>query len=528
MKNSPISISKAISRALRFCQFGLCETRANARDLTTHGIFWQEHPALLYSLTLLIGMAAALFWNAPWNLAFATLWGIYLLFIKKWPLCFLLPSGAAYCLLLYGAVLQLEPIDTNYSGIFSIDSFQSHQSPFHKDYVYKGTLYLPDAHLPCRIYSQSPHLPPARCDYFVSGKLKKQGPFDYTMKPISWQPIEKSWSFAQTRFSYKERYRKFIAAHIADPKNARFLSALTTGDLDDRLLKFEFGRLGLQHILAISGFHFGVLTAFFSFLLSFFLPRTWRLFFLLFILNGYYFFLGASPGIERSYLTAQIYLLGKLIHRQTSGLNLLGVTLGCEIILSPLVISNIGFQLSFTSCAGILLLYPLIERGLRKWLPTRSKQGFTALPFLSKHVHLLSQLLRQAISITTAVNLAIFPILLFHFHLFPPLSLLYNLFYPFCIGILLSFHLLSCLVYPLFAPLGTLLFSLTNWLCTHLLDLVSYPPISLDVPLLVSQFPHWIVPLYLFALFQFSMFLIGKYRLNALKFVSHGGRSSAG
>ncbi len=40
--------------------------------------------------------------------------------------------------------------------------------------------------------------------------------------------------------------------------------------------------------------------------------------------------------------------------------------------------------------------------------------------------------------LTFAVNAAILPILLVHFHLFPLLSLLYNLFFPLAVGIALS------------------------------------------------------------------------------------------
>ncbi len=130
----------------------------------------------------------------------------------------------------------------------------------------------------------------------MTGKLEQVGPYQYTFKPKEWKRIEPSWSLAHWRYLAKEHYRQFLKEKCPHPKSAQFLSSLTTGDVDDRLLKYEFGRLGLQHLLAISGFHFGILIAFASFALSLFLPRIPKLIFLLLCLNAYYFFVGPLPG----------------------------------------------------------------------------------------------------------------------------------------------------------------------------------------------------------------------------------------
>ncbi len=478
-----------------------------------HRFFWRQHPALLFSLTLLIGAGASLFWATPWNWIFPLLWCSYLILLKKWPLLLILASSIAYCHFLH----PQSPPSGKSAGIFSIATLQPHQSPFSKGFVYKGTLATKVGSVPCDIYTHGQTPPkPADCDYFLEGRLHQRGPFNYLFKPKEWAAIPKSWSLAEWRYLAKEAYRGFLAKKCRGyPRAAQFLAALTTGDVDDRVLKYEFGRLGLQHLLAISGFHFGILIAFASFVLSLLLPRFWKLLLLLFSLTAYYLFVGPFPAVQRSWLTAFVYVAGKLIHRQTSGLNLLGLALGVEICLNPLIVSNLGFQFSFASCGGILLFHPFFEKKLRAILPKRSKAEMAALPFFIKHVYLLTGLLRQTIALDLAVNAALLPLLLYHFHVFPLLSLLYNLFFPLLLGAALCILLLALTFQLLIPTLADLLFTATSWFTEQLLDMAAYPPAALDYPILVANLPAWAIPFFLFGLLAISMRLTSKTREGA-------------
>jgi competence protein ComEC len=463
--------------------------------MSKHLFFWRQHPALLYSLTLLIGAASALFWPSPWNWLFPALWALYLIFIRKWPLLLLLPLMAAYCLSLY----KSEPKVGSSEGIFSISVLKPHRSPFARGALYQGTLYTKKESIPCSIYTHGPLPPyPATCDYFVEGRLDKRGSHQYVFKPKEWVPIENSFSFAQARYLLKQRYRSFLAEQFQNsPRAAEFLGSLTTGDVEDRLLKYEFGRLGLQHLLAISGFHFGVLIAFSSLFLSLFLPRFWKLLLLCICLTAYYLFVGPFPAVQRSWLTAIAYLTGKLLNRQTSGLNLLGLTLGVEVALNPLIVSNLGFQFSFASAGGILLLHSPLDSLLSRLIPSRPAYE---LPALSKHTRLIAGYFRQAMALNFAVNLTILPILLTHFHIFPLLSLLYNLFFPFALGLVLSALLLSLSLHLLVPFLSPYLFAPLGYVTDQLLNVAAYPPALLDYSILVPNFPAWTIPFYLFFL----------------------------
>ncbi|HSX26087.1 MAG TPA: ComEC/Rec2 family competence protein [Chlamydiales bacterium] len=471
--------------------------------MNEHLNFWKENPALKLALSLLIGTSSYLFWETPWNWIFPLLWALYLLWLRSWIPLLLIFGGALYSWALYST----HPASGKQIAYFSISSLQPHQSPFHRGFVYRGSLYTANNQIPCAVYFQGHSPPAANCDYLLSGQLTQREGFSYTFKAKDWVPIPKTWSLAEFRFRTKETFRTFLEQKLTRPRTATFLSSLITGDVEDRSLRYEFGRLGLQHILAISGFHFGILIAFSSFFLSFFLSSRWKIIFLLVAVNSYFLFVGSLPAVQRSWLTAQLYLISKLIGRQTTGLNLLGVALLIEVILNPLVSSHIGFQLSFLSCGGILLFHPHFERWLRKFLPKRKSYTLT---LLSQHGYLLSSFLRNSLSIALSVNIALLPLLLYHFHQFPLLSLFYNLFFPFFVGGALFLLLLSLILYILFSPIAEPFFYLTDFWTAQLLDLAAYPPLALDYSIRVYSVAPYLIPLYLFGLFCIVQWLMYK------------------
>jgi competence protein ComEC len=468
-----------------------------------HRHFWREQPALLLSLSLIIGVSSYLFWSFPWNWIFPLCWSAYLIFLRRFAPLLLLLGGVIYS----GCFFRASPTLGEQEAYFSISSLKIHQSPFEKSLLYQGTLTVSNTQVPASIYWRGPKHPPANRDYILSGQLIPRGSYEYLFKPKSWKAVKNTWSLAELRYKMKKRLRALLERKLQKPRTASFLNALLTGEVQDRSLRYEFSKLGLQHVLAISGFHFGVLIAFCSFFLSLFLPHRLRLFVLLLAVSSYFLFIGSVPAVQRSWLTAALYLIGKLIGRHSTGLNLLGLAALIEVILNPLIPANLGFQLSFLSCSGILLYYPLFEKKLCALFPKRGKEDTAQLSFLSLHVSGLSSYLRKALSLSLAVNLVLSPLLLYYFHQVPTLSLIYNLFFPFLVSIALFGFLIAWILYLVWAPIGNILLQIIDFFTSELLDLIAYPPIALDYSLCTSSIQSWAIPLYLFGLLSLAIHL---------------------
>lgn len=466
-------------------------------------LFYRQHPAVLLAISFLCGLNDYLY---PWSLPFSALWLLYLCFLGRMAafqgIC-LLGLGWLYIFSLYS---EAPRGNGSIQGIFSIRSLQPHSSPFHKDLLYKGVLYLPNG-VPCSMTLPETERLLADRDYWISGTLFERGLFQYTLKPQEHRPLtQKTWGLAERRYQWKETFRTSLQKNLS-PRSASLLASLATGDVEDRLLRYEFSRTGLQHLLAISGFHFALLVAFISGCLKTFLPQRSRIYLLLAALSLYFLFVGSAPAILRSFCTALLYFFGKLLNKEAPPLNLLGGCILIELLLDPLATSQISFQLSFVSCAGLLLLFPLFDQALQKFLPKRCASQLQMLTPLSSFGYIICSLFRKSLGLTLAVNLTLLPLLLYHFHTFPLLGLIYNLFFPLAISAALFLLLMSLSIYAVYSPLSKPLFWILDQWTSFLLELISYPPLLLNHSWNQSNIPGWIYPYYLFGLFGLAIYV---------------------
>jgi competence protein ComEC len=474
--------------------------------------FWERQPALFVGLNLLLGCASALHWD--W--CFVGI-GIALWASGKWRLgIFLVLAAFVYAKVLYPtpdlSAKQMEGV-----AEFEVSTLKPSQSPFQRSLLYKGQIKHFRAktgevahHLPCNIYMPvSNSRPKADCSYRIEGTLHEKAGRFYLFKPLKkkpWERLEGTSSFAEGRFRAKEGVRAYLKKHLKNAQCCNFLTALATGDLEDRTLAFEFGRLGLQHILAISGFHFALIAAFCSFFLRLFLPYKVAAGVLLVLLSVYFFFIGNAPSVQRAWIAIFLFLIGQLCDLRTSGLNALGLGLIVEILIDPLLITHVGFQLSFLATLAILMLYPVLNGLLGRHLRIRPLSTLVRMNRLHQHGYILSSLIRQALALNLSVHLVAIPAVLFLFHKFPLLSLVYNLFFPVGVSLSLLLLLLAIPLTLLMPPLGELIHGLNNAFTSWLLTLTSHPPAFLDFAIRTPSFPLALLLGYIAILF----FLVAK------------------
>lgn len=122
-----------------------------------------------------------------------------------------------------------------------------------------------------------------------------------------------------------------------------------------------YSRTGVSHVLALSGLHIGIIYTFLTFFMTFIHKKT-RFVLIQAAVWFYVVFAGMSPSLIRAALMISIYSLGTLMHRDKISLNSLSFA-GClSVILSPQIIFDLCFQLSFISVFSIMLFYrPITE-----------------------------------------------------------------------------------------------------------------------------------------------------------------------
>ena len=284
--------------------------------------------------------------------------------------------------------------------------------------------------------------------YVVEAKLKKSekgGYFLAVNKDTPWHPVKGSWGLAEMRFWAKRYATDYIYGHISSGRAAKFLAGLAVGEFDDRMMVYEFSRFGLQHLMAISGFHFGIIAYIFGLFLCLFLPFHRAQKTLMVLLSVYCLFLGWAPSVMRAWITIMIGLMGQAICKQGNGLNSLGIALLVILIIDPLAYQNIGFQFSFATTAAILLFFQPMHDLVQYIFPKRHLSEMLEFDKLSQHAYILLSGFRTSLALSMAVTIIAVPMTLVLFHKFPVLSLFYNLFFPFLVSFSMLFLILGIL-----------------------------------------------------------------------------------
>lgn len=407
--------------------------------------------------------------------------------------------------------------DDGLSGVgnFEIESLSLARTHFGTFWIYKGTLreFRPVNHpttgyahaIPCRISlpnQKEMDPPPADCAYQIKGCLKETSPFNYSFIPAKsspWLPIKHSWCSAKIRHETKRRVAHYIHQHVKDQNSASFLAGLATGEFDNTLLSHEFGRFGLRHIMAISGFHFTIIALVLSMLCRLILCKKRSSILLLFLLTSYFIFLGCSPSIFRAWIAITIAFIGHLLEKQSNALNSLGMALIIMLAFDPWMPMRIGFQFSFAVTTAILLLHPGCSLAIQTLFPKRPLSLAVKMNSFTQHGYFMISLFRQSLALTLAVNLVSLPMSLYYFHKFPLLGLVYNLFFPFMVSLSMLFLILGTLFSFPFPFIGEGIHAFNSLYTKFILNFIYNMPATVDVTLYLEQFPGWILSLYLSA-----------------------------
>lgn len=131
-----------------------------------------------------------------------------------------------------------------------------------------------------------------------------------------------------------------------------------------------FSRLGIAHVLSVSGFHVGVLVSVFALLFRLLHMRQGlRLAFYVLLLGAYSAVCGFSQPVIRASLLIILGLVGRIQARPRSSLHLLCAAFTLMLIFSPVQLTGLSFQLSFGAVLGISLITPYLST---LWRPSNS------------------------------------------------------------------------------------------------------------------------------------------------------------
>ena len=223
----------------------------------------------------------------------------------------------------------------------------------------KGRLKIPQ-------YAQNP----SQFDYYKYLQFKNT--FSLIYANSDWKILSNASDF-KGKFIRKlnDTRNKIISIHANDIKSPmlEILGGIIFGDdavNPDEDTKASFISSGIFHILAASGMNVTLI-----FGIWFFFAKNLRFNYRFSIITGillilfYTFMTGFGPPIIRATLMLTLVLIGKLIDRASSTISMLFLVAFLMLLFNPLMLFDIGFQLSFIVTFALILTSPLVVFNFR-------------------------------------------------------------------------------------------------------------------------------------------------------------------
>lgn len=128
-----------------------------------------------------------------------------------------------------------------------------------------------------------------------------------------------------------------------------------------------FSRVGVAHLLTVSGFHVGILAGLISLALGF-CGRKVRLAATAVVLGAYCLLAGGSAPVVRAALLVLLAQLGRVWHRPAQGLWLWCACFCLTLLIRPAQLTSASFQLTYAAVLGLAVVTPALRR---LWRPGR-------------------------------------------------------------------------------------------------------------------------------------------------------------
>lgn len=345
------------------------------------------------------------------------------------------------------------------------------------------------------------------CEYTATGLAKKVGIISVNRPPVVRDVVKKS-IFNRIDDLYSNSTRGIVKAILLGDKSELH-----------RDIRKEFAVTGVAHILAVSGFHVGVIAGILFWIFSFIRNNYIKFILITLSLVAYVYLVDFQPSAVRAGIMIVLFLFAYLLQRKPNPINIIATTVLLVAVVNPSSLYSAGFQMSVAAISGIFLLYSPFRNFLFNYLKFEKID--------------ISKKIGSSLAVSLAASVVVSPIIAYYFGIYSIISPLANLVViPFMLFGQI-FGIVALASSYLFLPLGHI-FANTSQLSIEIATLIThyaaelpFSHISGDLVYIVSIFTS-VFLIYLLlsnslkqlvfrliAILFFSSLLFGKYFLEA-------------
>ncbi len=266
----------------------------------------------------------------------------------------------------------------------------------------------------------------------IAGTLQRKviNPW-YSRFSLMYPSITKLESGNSFFIGLKQKIESWYRRLLPEPE-ASLLSGIVLGS--KRGLPDDFWqalqKTATLHIVVASGYNVTIVIGAVIFLLAGLLKRPLAIGLGIGAVIIYSFMAGFEPAIVRAALMGSLAYFGQILGKPSAGLRLLILAAVAMLLVNPLFIFDVGFQLSFMATLGLILICPRLPR----WLP-------------------------RGLSESLAAQIMVWPILLYNFGQMSLIGILVNSLIVYLVPLAMGLSLIPWLAY---VPLH-LIVVIINW-----------------------------------------------------------------
>lgn len=204
----------------------------------------------------------------------------------------------------------------------------------------------------------------------------------------------------------------------------------------------DFAKVGITHIIALSGYNVTIIIIFLTDILLGYLTRRQIFFVSLILILLFVAMTGAASSVIRASIITLLIAYGKTIGRKADMTNLILLSAAIMVAINPFVLRfDVGFQLSFLAFIGLVYFSPII-----------------ALIFNRRFFKLWPNFIKSAVTETLSAQIIVLPLILSSFGLVSLIAPITNVLILPLIPAAMLFVFLSTLIYWILPVIGKLAF----------------------------------------------------------------------
>lgn len=282
---------------------------------------------------------------------------------------------------------------------------------------------------------------------------------------------------------------------------AAIIKGIIFGDSSDieEEIQENFRISSISHVLAVSGMHVSYLVIGIQLFLKSIIGKRKTRFITIVFLIFYMFITGFSPSVVRASMMSILLIGGEILYRKNDIWTSMAISLFLILIYNPFLIENIGLQFSYIGTMGIMILHKSVFSFLKNIKIKNKKWKYK---FNRKAIFFISKI-KEILAVTLSAQLAIFPIMIYHFNLFGVYFLISNLLVSVMIGPIIIFSTIFIVFSFIFNPISKVICIVLKLLIQKLITISNLAELPFS-KLYLSTPKIWMILLYYILIITFN------------------------